>query len=834
MERLGEGGMGTIYRVRDHRLGREAALKMINQGLDDENMTRRFLREAEITARLVHPAIPPVHEAGLTVEGQLYILMRVIEGKTLTDTLQESECLVLDRRKLIEVLIRAAEAVAYAHTQGVVHRDLKPDNIMIGDFGEVMLMDWGIAKDLTAESGTSFEEILDTNRLDRDRLNSAGLTLAGAIVGTPGYMSPEQLESGEIDGQADVYSLGLILSEVLTGEPAITGQNTLEMIASTLSDNRVSPKQVDGSVPKELDWIAQRATKLDRTARTESASLFIDQLKAHLAGELVPGYPYNITHKIQRFIKRHSTFLLILAVTLVFGAVAALLVLRIENEKQRIEQEKQKAQQEKEKAEQEKRIVEKESDRAKKVLALIYECRFMVKRGSPTKQIHAKLEEALVLGKRSKELLLTCAQILDESGDLGFAKVLLEELVKREPPAYRALFQLHHIELKEREVNFVATNALFRILESAIERGDENEFTLFAQAVDFSDRGELPEAIKCLDRVEEYTTTSAWTYGQRGQFKSVLGEKKEALKDFNKAISIDPKFSVVYYNRAMAYQSLGEIDKALNDYSTAIQLKPNFAEALVNRGNIMASREKSGEALEDYKNAIRANPKLPQGHYCVGVAYFHNREYKRALPYLDQAIRLKPKYSKAYHSRGNVKSRLKNSKGAFEDYCKAIECDPKNALALYSRAVGFYRKRKFTEAMKDCRAAIKAKPSYTSPYVVLGQVLFSAGKTDEAIVQFDKTLAIDPQNHYAYFNRGRCWQKKRDVDKAISDYSKTIQYKSNHANAYLNRASLLEYRKKYKDAIKDWQKYRKLSRSSSEKKRCDANIKRLTQKLRSP
>ncbi|MDF1664733.1 MAG: tetratricopeptide repeat protein [Planctomycetota bacterium] len=877
-EKLGEGGMGTVYRVRDHRLGRDAALKMINKGLDDENMTRRFLREAEITARLVHPAIPPVHEAGLTVEGQLYMLMRVIEGKTLAERVNESSSLQDDRRDLIEVLIRVAEAVAYAHTQGIIHRDLKPDNVMIGDFGEVMVMDWGIAKDLNAESATSFEQLLDTNRLDQAEMHSAGLTLTGAIIGTPGYMSPEQLESVDIDGQADVYSLGLMLSEILTGEPAITGQNTLEIIAATLTDSRTAPRTLDASIPKELNWIAIQATKLDPKSRTINSKHFVDQLKCYLVGELVPDYPYTSFDKIQRSIKRHPAFLLGLTMTLVFSTVAALLWAQLEQEKQRVlavqaknaaaERDALIAENVLRESQKKTKLAEDKAQSAKRVLVLVNEARTMVQRGAPLAGIRATLRKALDSGDRSVELLLNCAQILEESGDFDYATVLLEEVTKKSSPAYQALFQLHHIELKKRGIDFATTKALRRIVKLAEEGGDENEFSLFAKANKLAAKGKLKEALDCLNRVEKYTLTSAWTYSQRGLYKSDLGRKNEALKDYKRALEIDPKLSIAYYNRAGTLSSLGDKRGSLEDYNKAIKFRPRFAQAFVNRGILMRSLKRYDEALEDFSYAIQANSKLPQAYFNRGMLYYLKKDNKRAMSDLSEAIKFKSRYSKAYHSRGIIKNESGDQEGAFEDYCLAIRHNPKNTLALYSRALIYSKRGKHQESIDDCKAAIKVDPRYGSPYVQIGQVLATMGKTDDAIDQLNKALKVDPKNSYAYFSRARCWKKKGQLKKAFDDYTKTIQYNRRFAEAfvnrgillkankqwkealadftaamkakpslpqaYINRAYLYEQLKQYEKALKDWRSYRKLARSSKDKKYCDDQIKRLTQKLRSP
>lgn len=334
LEKIGEGGMGTVYRILDKRLGREAALKLLipSETADGDELSReRFLREAEVTARLDHPAIPPVYEAGMTSDGQLYMLMRLIRGGTLTEKIGGvHEKGAGSIRDLLEILVKVGEAVAYAHRQGVIHRDLKPSNIMVGGFGEVMVMDWGIAKDLR---GQSQEDVILKSVLSNDEKSLAGLTGEGGILGTLGYMSPEQLDGKVIDGTSDVFSLGLILIEALTGKRAIEGQTVVEIVAETLSGN-ITGLNGRVSSSRELNWICRQAVALDPEQRSTSEQ-FVEQLKSYLAGERTVGYPYSVIEKTARFALQNagklSSLSLMLFLMMAFGNVW----LNLEKERER-------------------------------------------------------------------------------------------------------------------------------------------------------------------------------------------------------------------------------------------------------------------------------------------------------------------------------------------------------------------------------------------------------------------------------------------------------------------------------------------------------------------
>ena len=322
---LGRGGMGAVYRVRDSRLGREAALKVI-LGEADEASRIRFRREAEITARLDHPAIPPVYEAGTTVAGEAYMLMRVIEGETLSLRIQDLQLGGLDRagtRDLLQVLVKAGEAVGYAHGQGVIHRDLKPDNVMVGAFGEVLVMDWGLAREEGKEEVAAVLE-LGRTKLDADEAQAAGLTQVGSVMGTPGYMAPEQADGLPADARSDVYALGAILVEALTGRPPVTGKGVLQVVLATAEGKIELPRDRRPETPAELNSIAKKALALEARHRYASAEEFVADLQAYLAGQPVNAHDYRLAEQIRALPGRHPGLTGLLLIALLATLVAVL------------------------------------------------------------------------------------------------------------------------------------------------------------------------------------------------------------------------------------------------------------------------------------------------------------------------------------------------------------------------------------------------------------------------------------------------------------------------------------------------------------------------------
>jgi serine/threonine protein kinase len=213
-EVLGEvarGGMGVVYRARDPRFERAVAIKVMHAGQD----AQRFVVEAQVTAQLPHPGVPPVHELGRLADGRPFLAMKLIEGRTLGDEMKGATAADLPR--LLAAFERICETVGFAHARGIVHRDLKPANVMVGAFGEVLVMDWGLAKDSRrAEGGTRTEATVALPLVAAARAADTLQTLAGTVKGTPAYMAPEQARGEAVDSRADVFALGGILAAILT------------------------------------------------------------------------------------------------------------------------------------------------------------------------------------------------------------------------------------------------------------------------------------------------------------------------------------------------------------------------------------------------------------------------------------------------------------------------------------------------------------------------------------------------------------------------------------------------------------------------------------------
>ncbi|MGK3986847.1 serine/threonine-protein kinase [Sorangium sp. So ce136] len=283
---LGVGGMGEVHFCRDRRIGRDVAMKVIraeHQG--DTTLRHRFLREARVQGQLEHPSIVPVYDLGVDAKGSAYFTMKRLRGLTLArilNELREGDAAALQsfsRRKLLTAFSSICIAVDFAHSRGVLHRDLKPANIMLGDFGEVYLLDWGVAK--------LIDTPLQTIDMGEDPMSTR--TIPGDVLGTLGYMSPEQAQGcvDTLDARSDVYSLGAILFELLTLKPLHPKKDRNEMLDSLIhgADARASVRAPEREVPPELDAICVRATRREPAERFPTARALYEAVERFLDGD---------------------------------------------------------------------------------------------------------------------------------------------------------------------------------------------------------------------------------------------------------------------------------------------------------------------------------------------------------------------------------------------------------------------------------------------------------------------------------------------------------------------------------------------------------------------
>ena len=304
LERVARGGMGVVYAAEDGKLRRRVALKVLDVPGTDGDLANRLIREARVLAALEHPGIVPVHDVGTLADGRVFYTMKFVEGNRL-DKYIESVASFPDR---LRIFLRICDAVAFAHARGVLHRDLKPANIMVGPFGEVLVMDWGLAKILRGEVSNGARDA----DFAGDATKISVVTGHGTVMGTPGYMSPEQARGDveHLDARSDIYALGALLRFLLTGQPEI------------------APAPGGRRLDKSLAAICAKSTAAAPAERYPSVQEMALDVSRYLDGLAVGAHRESIFDKAGRFYRRYRFFILLIAAYLTMRAAILLFMHR--------------------------------------------------------------------------------------------------------------------------------------------------------------------------------------------------------------------------------------------------------------------------------------------------------------------------------------------------------------------------------------------------------------------------------------------------------------------------------------------------------------------------
>jgi eukaryotic-like serine/threonine-protein kinase len=301
---IGLGGMKNIIDTQDALTDRHVAMALLKKSAEPE-LIERFFKEARLTAHLEHPNIVPLYDIGFNQEGEPYFTMKLLGGRNLTELIKEYSNQTDYKSllpKIVDIMIKICDAMAFAHSKGVIHLDLKPDNIRIGDFGEVLICDWGLAKTLEDKDYGL------TESLHPDEFNAT--TLDGLIKGSPGYMAPEQIDPklGDKDERTDIYALGGLLYELLCFQVPTLGQDLNSTLQNTLSGFRESPQKINPQTPKSLESVALKGLKTNSDQRYQSVLEFRSDLYKWLGGFATSAEDHSFLKSVKLLILRHRLF----------------------------------------------------------------------------------------------------------------------------------------------------------------------------------------------------------------------------------------------------------------------------------------------------------------------------------------------------------------------------------------------------------------------------------------------------------------------------------------------------------------------------------------------
>jgi serine/threonine-protein kinase len=627
-----EGGLGEVYVARDDQLCREVALKQLKKGLVQDSASRaRFVREAEITGRLEHPGIIPVYALGQDDERLPYYTMRLIRGHSLKDAIacfhsqrtpdHDGRARPHELRALLRSFIDVCNAVAYAHSRGVLHRDLKPANVLIGPYGETLLVDWGLAK----ATGAADPE----HALRPESTGECEATIPGAALGTPAYMSPEQADGRleEIGPASDVYSLGATLYCILTGKPPFEGRNLDQVLADVRKGAFMAPRAVDASISRPLEAICLKAMSRRPGDRYESPRALADDVERWSAGEPAAAYPEPWPVRLRRTVARHRTPAVGLAATLICSLVALTGFAAIVTRKN-LELDRKNVQ-----------LVDKNllMDAKNRELELANRELDQKNRELEEERGRASYNEGLAIDavKRFRDTVQSNSE-LKSHAELG---ALRKSLLKEPLEFFRQLRDRLRADLDTRlDHRRKLANATYELAATTAEIGNvADSIGLFSESIKLFDCANSEAAAdEALDR------SLAASHSYLGMLLHDTGRLEQALEAHNRALVIrerlarrDPKHSLFRGEVGISYNNVGAVLRASGRHDEALVMHRRAIDVLeaVNRddptaipfqaqlalshswiGILLADRSSFAEALESHSRALAIRQRLAREH----------------------------------------------------------------------------------------------------------------------------------------------------------------------------------------------------------------------------
>jgi tetratricopeptide (TPR) repeat protein/tRNA A-37 threonylcarbamoyl transferase component Bud32 len=838
------GGMGEVWLSHDPDIGREVAIKRLSAS--SRSASERFLTEAQITGQLQHPCIVPVHDMGEDELGRPYYVMKFVRGKSLKQEIieihgkrgDEHSATELQRANLLNVFVGICQAVAYAHSRGVLHRDIKPDNIMLGEYGEIVLLDWGLAK----VSGQP-EMFGNGGSFVQTTSGSLSATEAGSVLGSPLYMPPEMAEGriADTDERTDIYLLGATLYEILTGRTPREGRSRAELLDLARTAAPVSPRTIC-NCDKAIDAICLKAMSRQKEDRYRKVSDLLDDIQRYLVGEPVSAFREGLAARLWRWCKRHRVALQRSAATLVIAGAALFFFIKWRelDHRQRLAQQQAAQLQARDQARQQIQTFDR----------LLDEARFYAASTDPVAE-HApyfdsdkarvaeqaalaasaewgddlnKLvlsDQAPRLRSRLYELLLLMTQSqLQIAGDASSQTIrsLLDRAALLNPALSRGYYRLKADYLKRVNDSEGATKQQqsaddpktpsiafdhFLLGEEARRKAVSGDAALYngLQAAADRNRG-IEHAVTEYALALDLDPTLYWAQFQLGRCYLSLGRTAEAVQALGTCVALRPDAPWSYSARGMAMGVLGRFDEARADLDHALQLDPNFLPAMLNRGAVRWMQTDSKGALADFTRILDA----PEDHRLIEAAFYRAQinveagNLDDALTDLNAVIAQHPDFAEAILLRGRVQLLKGNTTTCLSDLnrwlksSRGVEVSPQNAAGLMERAE-FLRSiaaslppdaaaSAVAVAREDIDSAIRLGEHSSRVYGDKGAILDLLGDLNGAISQYSLAILTDPLNNQSQINRGWAYQKAGNLKQSAEDFQSVARRNPESAEAH--------------------------------------------------
>jgi tetratricopeptide (TPR) repeat protein len=800
---LGRGGMGLVLRGRDLHLGRDLAVKLLHEEYRGQpHLVRRFVNEARICGRLQHPGIVPIHALGALADGRPYFTMKLVEGRTLADLLDDRADPAQDQTRFLGIFEQVCQAVAYAHSKGVIHRDLKPENVMVGTFGEVQVMDWGLAKVLRKDEGGRMKDEQDTSASSFIlHPSSFAATQLGHALGTLPYMPPEcaRGEVDRMDERCDVFSLGAILCEILTDQPPIRGKGATELLARARAcDHGAALAALDGcGADAELVRLAKSCLAAEPSARPRDAGEVAARVGAHAAAvqgrlrqaELERGAAQaraeeaKTTAAAERKARRRTRALATALLALVaVGAGGGLWVQHLAAGRQ--------------------------ADQARRDAEQRQQVEFALDKASGLRQ-QAHWREALAVLDQARHVL----------GDAGPA-----DLRQRLDVAEGELRLVNRLDgIRQRLATVVEGNfdtrtaaaayaAAFR--EAGLGEVGDDETAVAARVRASEVSKQLVAALDNWAFVAEEAPSKSWLlavarradphpWGDRFRDPNVWRDGKALQALANDALRDDGAQLDDLSPQVLA--SLGWLlrrrPEAVSLLRAAQRRYPSDFWLSLELANALRKAKKEVEALGHDLVAVALRPDASVAHNNLGLDLRATKDLDGAIAEFKKAIELDPESALAQINLGNALYDKKDLDGAIAEYRMAIDLDARYAPAHNNLGVALRANKDLDGAVAECRKAIDLDSRYVEAHCNLGAVLYDKKDLDGATAAYRKAIDIDPTNAFAHNNLGVALRDKKDLDGAIAACRKALDLDPRYALAHRNLGAALYDKKDLDGAI---------------------------------
>ncbi len=761
LEEIARGGMGAILRARDADIGRDVAVKVL---LEDHHgrpgSARRFLEEARIAGRLQHPGVVPVYALGWTADGRPYFAMKLIKGRTLSALLTERPDLAAERMRFLGIFEQVCQTMAYAHAHSVIHRDLKPSNVMVGAYGEVQVMDWGLAKVLTPGGArpakvyaklTEAVSVIQTPRVDEADSGTAGTeTRAGSVLGTPAYIAPEQARGDveDVDQRADVFGLGAILCEMLTGKPPFTGVSDAALKKARRGDLEEAFARLDDcGADAELILLAKRCLAAKPEERPADAGE---------AAAAVTAYQRSVAERLRRAelertaaearagaerTRRRATMGLaaaLLVLVLVGGGGAAWWYL----ERTAVTRDVEAALAEAAAHQQAGRWPDARAalERAKGRLG-----------GAGLESLRQRLRQAKAdadMVADLDEIRLRRSQTLQEKSNSA-RPVTAESDADAQ---YAKAFREYAIDVAA----LAAPEAAARVRQSAIRE------SLLSGLSDWR-RTSHANGDKLLAVIEQ-ADDNAW----RQSFREALRDR-----DVNRMKALAADAATLTQPPAMLDWLAANLDQAgLPEEATALLQQAQLRhpeDFWINHELGETCRRvhppKPQAAVGYLRAAVATRPESALAHSTLGMALSDSGDQAAGIAEFRRAIELDPKSNILHANLGSLLMRAGDHDGAVAEFQRVIELDPESSFARYGLGLALAAAHDREGAVTVFKFALRLDPNGYGAREELIKALAPLGRLEEARAAWGAALKFNPPNHFAWYGYAElCLYLGRDED----------------------------------------------------------------------